>query len=30
MLELGLVKKDSDGLVFVPWNKIETHFKLAL
>lgn len=29
MLELGLVQKDSDGLVFVPWDEIETHFKLA-
>lgn len=29
MLELGLVEKDGDGLVFVPWDEIETHFKLA-
>ena len=29
MLELGLVQKDGDGLVFVPWDEIETHFRLA-
>lgn len=29
MVELGLVKKDGEGLVFVPWDEIETHFKLA-
>lgn len=29
MLELGLVRKDNDGLVYVPWDEIETHLKLA-
>ena len=29
MLELGLVEKDGDGLVFVPWDEIETHLRLA-
>jgi predicted transcriptional regulator len=28
--ELGLVQKDKNGLVFVPWDEIETHFKLGL
>ncbi len=29
MLELGLVKKDEAGLVYVPWDEIETHFRLV-
>jgi predicted transcriptional regulator len=28
--ELGLVQKDKNGLVFVPWDEIETHFKLGM
>ncbi|MFA7242771.1 MAG: hypothetical protein WC091_21910 [Sulfuricellaceae bacterium] len=28
--ELGLVAKDKAGLVSVPWDEIETHFKLGL
>ena len=30
LLELGLVKKDQQGLIYVPWDEIETHFKLGL
>ena len=29
LLEVGLVEKDADGLVFVPWDSVETHFQLA-
>ena len=29
LLEVGLVEKDADGLVFVPWDSVETHLQLA-
>lgn len=29
LLEVGLVEKDADGLVFVPWDNVETHLQLA-
>ena len=29
LLEVGLVEKDTDGLVFVPWDSVETHLQLA-
>ena len=29
LLEVGLVKKDDEGLVFVPWDSVETHLQLA-
>jgi len=28
--EFGVLEKDSNGLIFVPWDEIETHFKLGL
>lgn len=30
LYKLGLVQKDKNGLVFVPWDEIETHFKLGI
>lgn len=29
LLEVGLLEKDTDDLVFVPWDSVETHLKLA-
>lgn len=29
MLELGLIEKDFGGNIFVPWDEIETYFKLT-
>ena len=29
LLDLGLIERDDGGNVFVPWDEIETHFKLA-
>ena len=29
LLEAGLIEKDADGLVFVPWDNVETHLQLA-
>ena len=29
LLEVGLIEKDADGLVFVPWDNVETHLQLA-
>lgn len=29
LMELGLIEKNKEGLVFVPWDEIETHLKLA-
>ena len=29
MQEIGLIEKDTDELVYVPWDNIETHLQLA-
>ncbi|CAA6803843.1 MAG: Unknown protein [uncultured Thiotrichaceae bacterium] len=29
LIEVGLIEKDADGLVFVPWDNVETHLQLA-